>query len=59
METLLTKIPSIDNMTRYYSNGDLADLDFLKNILNNLDEIELNLNNIDYDCINLENLYFC
>ena len=58
METLLTKIPSIDNMTRYYSNGDLADLDFLKNILNNLDEIELNLNNIDYDCINLENLYF-
>ena len=57
METLLTKIPSIDNITRYYSNGDLADSYFLKNIMDNLGNIEKNISLLNCNCSNLEDLY--
>lgn len=57
METLLTKIHSIDNITRYYSNGDLADSYFLKNIIDNLKNIEENISLLNCNCSNLEDLY--
>ena len=57
METLLTKIPAIDRLTRYYSNGDIADDIFLKTVIDNIDSIEENLNLLNCDFNDLECIY--
>ena len=57
METLLTKIPAIDRLTRYYSNGDIADDIFLKTVIDNIDSIEENLNLLNFDFNDLECIY--